>query len=167
MHYFKFHTFSIIIIIIVKKKTAAGVYSRTSTRADWMKKTVCETFNDNDAELCGGGGNDPVPAPVIAPTATPVIKPTSPPDVGGGGCDGKGGKEFVIELTTDEYPQDTSYVVKDLGTKKNILVGKNFNTRYKLYKVRNVSLHHFYFQSSIVLYLLTPKFYIYIAGIYL
>jgi hypothetical protein len=165
LHYFKFHTFSI--IIIVKKKTAAGVYSRTSTRADWMKKTVCETFNDNDAELCGGGGNDPVPAPVIAPTATPVIKPTSPPDVGGGGCDGKGGKEFVIELTTDEYPQDTSYVVKDLGTKKNILVGKNFNTRYKLYKVRNVSLHHFYFQSSIVLYLLTPKFYIYIAGIYL
>ena len=109
-----------------------GVYSRTSTRADWIKATVCDTFNeknDKNAILCnGGGGDNPVTAPVTAPTPSPVGSTK--------GCDGKGGKELVIELTTDDFPEDSSYTVKDLGNGNKLLVRKNFEEACKLDTVR-------------------------------
>ena len=115
-----------------------GVYSRTSTRADWIKTIVCDTFNERNYEnaiLCNGGGNNPVTAP---PTPNPVTNSTPSPVGSTAGCDGKGGKELVVELTTDKFPNESSYNVKDLGSGNNILVQNDFQDSFTLYKVRTI-----------------------------
>lgn len=97
-----------------------GVYSRTSSRAEWIKSTICTSgYNMTGVSLCG---TSPTPPSTPSPPSTDV------------GCDGAGGKNVNIKVITDQNPERLSYTIKDSITRKKILVSKKFRKPLKSYQ---------------------------------
>lgn len=49
-----------------------GVYGRTSMAYDWIEKTVCKTWGQNDAKMCDRSAPAPTPTPAPKPTSSPT-----------------------------------------------------------------------------------------------
>lgn len=79
-----------------------GVYSRISQEFEWIQKVVCSHHKDDSTRpvWCEGFTLAPTEAPTPSPTYGPI-------------CDDPSHYGFLLELSTDIYPGETSWDIKN------------------------------------------------------
>lgn len=79
-----------------------GVYGRISQEFEWIRSVVCSRHMDESTRpvWCEGF----TPAPTEAPTSSPTYGPI---------CDDPSHYQFLLELSTDIYPFETSWDIKN------------------------------------------------------
>merc|ERR1712038_279965 len=79
-----------------------GVYSRISQEFEWIQTVVCSRHMDESTRplWCEGFTLAPTEAPTPAPTYGPI-------------CDDPSHYQFLLELSTDIYPAETSWDIKN------------------------------------------------------
>jgi hypothetical protein len=97
----------------------AGVYSRVSSGAAWIKKNACAMTQTNPKpSFCGEGG--PTPAPVPAP----VPAPTPPSDGGNGSCSANELRVLMVIRTDKNSKRDNAWYLYDFNTPANQFIWK-------------------------------------------
>lgn len=99
-----------------------GVYATVAAEIEWIKNKVCKKAKNPPAWACNGG-TSPVPAQggatpsPPAPTPTPPAPTPTPPS--------GGSNEITVVVQHDNWPEETSFVLKDESGKVLVSQAQN------------------------------------------